>query len=420
MNTQNRSELNDLWKQALAGNLKARAEWQVDEGGIWTWQSDGVHVHGDVSYWSGLNWKRCSGAYVYRAPFTARRQREERLRFESSKHLYQDRFCGLRLRGEQVSYKSHCQGEDCEHFAPPDLIQIKLHPDFGRNPLGQLLAHKVDSGNSQDISTGKEAPESHAPAQHVEQRVHTSISPQQPPAPISTGDLPLVSCIMPTYNRRAFVKRAISYFLHQDYAHKELIIVDDGTDSISDLVPLDGRIHYIRLPEKTTVGAKRNLACEHARGSIIVHWDDDDWYAPHRLHYQAEALLREGTDICGTTTLLYYDAQRGRAWQYVYPGAGQSWVAGGTLCYMRSFWASNRFAHVNVGEDNRFVRDVLSERVTKLPDARFYVGMVHSRNVSPKRTHESYWQPYPVDAIRQLMGTDWNLYHPHRSARRSG
>jgi len=47
---------------------------------------------------------------------------------------------------------------------------------------------------------------------------------------------PLVSCIMPTYNRRQFVPQAIKYFLRQDYPHKELIILDDGTDKIRDLV----------------------------------------------------------------------------------------------------------------------------------------------------------------------------------------
>jgi len=64
LDTNNRSELNDLWKLALAGNHKVRAEWQVDEGGIWTWQSDGVHVHGGGSHWSSLNWKRCSRALL--------------------------------------------------------------------------------------------------------------------------------------------------------------------------------------------------------------------------------------------------------------------------------------------------------------------------------------------------------------------
>ena len=39
----------------------------------------------------------------------------------------------------------------------------------------------------------------------------------------------LVSCIMPTYNRRQFVSQAIKYFLRQDYARKELIILNRTT-----------------------------------------------------------------------------------------------------------------------------------------------------------------------------------------------
>ena len=64
MDTQNRSELMDLWKQALAGNLQVRAEWQISEGGVWTWKSDGVHARGDRSQWSGLSWRRCSGVVL--------------------------------------------------------------------------------------------------------------------------------------------------------------------------------------------------------------------------------------------------------------------------------------------------------------------------------------------------------------------
>src|SRR5205085_4910148 len=132
----------------------------------------------------------------------------------------------------------------------------------------------------------------------------------------------------PTYNRRAFVLQAISYFLKQDYVNRELIIVDDGTDAIGDLLPGDERIRYIRLNEKTTLGAKRNLACEQARGSIIAHWDDDDWHAPHRLRYQVEALLHYGTELCGIHVLLFYELEGGRAWQYVYPGNQRLWLSG--------------------------------------------------------------------------------------------
>ena len=110
---------------------------------------------------------------------------------------------------------------------------------------------------------------------------------------------------MPTYNRREFVSQAIHYFLRQDYPNKELIIIDDGTDIISDLVPDNQCIRYLHLDHRATIGAKRNIACQQAKGEIIVHWDDDDWYAPHRLSYQLEALFREGTEVCGTNRLLF-------------------------------------------------------------------------------------------------------------------
>src|SRR5262249_23901876 len=96
-------------------------------------------------------------------------------------------------------------------------------------------------------------------------------------------DALLVSCIMPTADRRKFVPKAISYFQAQDYPNKELIIIDDGAESAVDLVPNDPLIRYIRLYAKKTVGAKRNMACEEARGEIIAHWDDDDWMASWRL-----------------------------------------------------------------------------------------------------------------------------------------
>src|SRR5712692_5558015 len=222
---------------------------------------------------------------------------------------------------------------------------------------------------------------------------------------------PLVSCIMPTYNRRTFVLQAIEYFLRQDYPNKELVIVDDGTDSVSDLVPADEHIRYIRLGAKATIGSKRNLACQQAQGTIIVHWDDDDWHAPYQLSYQVEALLREGTDTCGVRTILFYDVRNHTAWQYTNPSNLRLWLAGNTLCYTKAYWASNRFADINIGEDTRFISHARLERMAVLPDATFHVGIIHEHNASPKRPDHVYWKPYPVEDIQRLMGEDWTFYH---------
>src|SRR5277367_5106837 len=105
---------------------------------------------------------------------------------------------------------------------------------------------------------------------------------------------PLISCILPTYNRRPFIAHAIAYFQRQSYDNRELIILDDGDDPIGDLVPQDAAIRYERLPNRLAIGAKLNLACEMAKGDIIAHFDDDDWYAEWRLSYQAEEMQKTG------------------------------------------------------------------------------------------------------------------------------
>jgi glycosyltransferase involved in cell wall biosynthesis/predicted O-methyltransferase YrrM len=223
---------------------------------------------------------------------------------------------------------------------------------------------------------------------------------------------PLVSCIMPTADRREFVPLAIDYFLRQDYPRRELIVVDDGADSVEDLMPDDGRVRYFRLGARRSVGEKRNYACEQARGEVIAHWDDDDWYAPRRLSYQAAALLDGRADACGVNVLYFYDPARGAAWKYTYPAHQRAWLAGNSLCYTRSFWESNRFEHINVGEDARFVWRNRAARILVLDDATFMVPIIHPRNVSPKRTGGAYWRPHPVGEIRTLLGDDWLNYNP--------
>jgi GT2 family glycosyltransferase len=209
-------------------------------------------------------------AYVWRAPFTPRREREEAVRFEVSKRRFQDKFCGARLRGEKHDYRPHCRGDACPNFAP-----------------------------------------------RVSREIATVTDPQSP----------LVSCIMPTFDRRAFIPQAVSCFLAQDYPNLELVVVDDGNDPIADLLPSDPRIVYLRLGSRMSVGAKRNYACERARGEIIVHWDDDDWYPQSRVRAQAGALIERGADVCGTSVLYYYDRAREQAWIYQYSGGPSAWVA---------------------------------------------------------------------------------------------
>jgi glycosyltransferase involved in cell wall biosynthesis len=217
----------------------------------------------------------------------------------------------------------------------------------------------------------------------------------------------LVSCIMPTANRRRFVPNAIRLFLAQDHLEKELVILDDGEDSVADLIPHHPQIRYLRQHRRQPVGAKRNLACEEARGEIIAHWDDDDWYAPWRLRYQVEELLAGGTELCGIDRVLFLDPASERAWEYVYPPGGAPWVYGATMCYLKSAWRRSLFPDINLGEDMRFVASVAGNRIKALSEQGIFVGLIHGANTSPKQTQDSRWRALPLARIVAVTGSDW-------------
>ncbi|MCB0126906.1 MAG: glycosyltransferase, partial [Caldilineaceae bacterium] len=214
---------------------------------------------------------------------------------------------------------------------------------------------------------------------------------------------PLVSCIMPTHNRRAFVPQAIAQFLRQDYPHRELIILDDGTDPVADLIPDAPHIRYEQLPAKASTGAKRNRCCQLAAGTVLLHWDDDDWMADWRIRYQVEQLLAANADLSGTDRLYFYEPTRAQAWEYCYPTSGRRWVVGGTLCYTKAFWQAHPFPDKQIGEDSAFVWADTRATIAVLPRHDFYVARIHAQNTSPKRVSGSRWHTYPSENIHALL-----------------
>ena len=221
----------------------------------------------------------------------------------------------------------------------------------------------------------------------------------------------LVSCVMPTFDRRVFVPQAVRYFLRQDYPAKELIIVDDGPEPVRDLLPADPRIVYHRLESRMVLGAKRNLACELAHGPVIVHWDDDDWASPERVSVQVAALTTGDAEICGTASLLYYDPASSSAWRFTWPDGLRPWAAGPSLCFSKELWTRSPFPEVAMGEDTRFVFSPAVRRVTDVRAAACIVGIIHRRNTAPKSVRGVHWSPRPIREVEDILGEDMAFYH---------
>ncbi|WP_166745566.1 glycosyltransferase [Sphingomonas naasensis] len=212
---------------------------------------------------------------------------------------------------------------------------------------------------------------------------------------------------MPTADRRRFVPAAIAQFLAQQRDDAELVILDDGADSVTDLIPGDPRIRYFREEQRRVLGDKRNRLCDLARGEIIVHWDDDDWHAPDRLDRQLAALDASGADIVGLAAVTFLADDGARAWDYRW-GGRQRWVYGASLAYRRDYWARRRFPAIPSGEDTRFVLDARDAQVQAMADGEWLIARVHHANTSPKRTRGGYWTERPsaplLDRIAEWAG----------------
>ena len=199
-----------------------------------------------------------------------------------------------------------------------------------------------------------------------------------------SGVAGMVSCIMPTKNRRQFVPRAIACFLAQTYENRELVVLDNG-DSIADLVPKDPRIRYVRMASNQTTGQLRNLCCQIARGEFIAHWDDDDWSHPKRLEEQVPAI--DGHQVTGYRSMLFHDAAKGKVLRYA--GAAK-YALGTSLLYRREWWAGNKFPPHKVGEDTEFVMRAAKVINTVDGIARMVAGN-HATNTSPRMEKSSEW-----------------------------
>ena len=102
---------------------------------------------------------------------------------------------------------------------------------------------------------------------------------------------PIVSIVVPTYNRAIFLKKAIDSVLKQTYSYLELVIVDDySTDNTEEMVSkyLDKRIKYLKNKSNGIIASSRNMGIRASTGEWIAFLDSDDWWTSDKLKYCIE------------------------------------------------------------------------------------------------------------------------------------
>jgi glycosyltransferase involved in cell wall biosynthesis len=113
---------------------------------------------------------------------------------------------------------------------------------------------------------------------------------------------PLVSIIIPTYNRADLVRQAVASVKAQTYQDFEIVVVDDGgTDGTCEVLSTWRELRVLRHPGRRGVSAARNTGIAAARGEWLAFLDSDDLWLPDKLARQI--FLLEGQPellICQT------------------------------------------------------------------------------------------------------------------------
>ena len=116
---------------------------------------------------------------------------------------------------------------------------------------------------------------------------------------------PLVSVIIPTFNRAEVVCTTLESISNQDYQNLELLVIDDGSKDetrirVEDFITTNPhrRINYF-YQENQGAPVARNFGIKKSKGEYIVFFDSDDKMAPNRITKQICSIIGTQSDICG-------------------------------------------------------------------------------------------------------------------------
>ena len=128
---------------------------------------------------------------------------------------------------------------------------------------------------------------------------------------------PLISVIIPTYNRAKDLKRSLNSVINQSYAHWEAIVVDNHSqDNTDDVIAEfnDKRIKLHKIHNNGIIAASRNKGIKNASGDYLAFLDSDDWWSVDKLQRCVSA-VEAGADLVYHNLFLVMSEDQKRFWR---------------------------------------------------------------------------------------------------------
>jgi hypothetical protein len=130
--------------------------------------------------------------------------------------------------------------------------------------------------------------------------------PRAPEAPASVTELPLVTILIPTYNRREYLKSVLECVAAQTYPRIEAIVVNDGGEAVEDIVAAFPVARCVNAETNGGTISAFKIGLDMARGEYIQMLPDDDWLYPDHVERIMYAILRSGAAWGHSCSLLRF------------------------------------------------------------------------------------------------------------------
>ncbi|MCK5342735.1 MAG: glycosyltransferase family 2 protein, partial [Candidatus Heimdallarchaeota archaeon] len=114
-------------------------------------------------------------------------------------------------------------------------------------------------------------------------------------------ETPLISIIIPTYNREKLILNALDSIFNQTFQDYEILIIDDASTDNTEQVIKElnhSKIKYLKLEKNSGQCIARNFGAKRAQGQFIAFLDSDDEWLPQKLENQVR-IFNEGSDRLG-------------------------------------------------------------------------------------------------------------------------
>jgi len=116
---------------------------------------------------------------------------------------------------------------------------------------------------------------------------------------------PLVSIVVPTFDRPNWLPITIQSLLDQSYTNLEILVVNDAGIDVKNIIDgyNDERIKYFVHEKNSGLSASRNTALKNSKGDYLCFLDDDDFYLPLAIEFRMSQIKKFNAEIVYTRAL---------------------------------------------------------------------------------------------------------------------